>query len=183
MKVFDDNTGEQELTGLESTTTERTEVAREVPPEVTKWLESSEDLIFELEMDLAGKKYNPETGRYEDTGAGEIINAVGRRELISFLKTLLSKNVYMSNFTEKDINTRAKIIDMAINDYLFLNCERINLKEELYDLVLEKISTMIYAALRRAYQANEKKAITGFLSERVVTQTPAEPRKKRFGLF
>jgi len=178
-----DDSNSADIKDFEMTTAERTEAAREVPPEVTKWLESSEDILYDLEMDLAGKKYNPETGKYENTGAGEIINSVGRRELISLLKSVLSKNTYMTDFTDQDIRIRAKVIDMMVNDYLFLNCERIGLKPELYDFLMEKISTMVYAALRRAYRASDKRALTGYLTERVITNPQPEPRRKRFGII
>jgi hypothetical protein len=151
-------------------------------PELTKWQASNAQEIIELEEDLRGERYDPRDGKWKTMpNAPKMMNDQGVRATISWVRSLTNKNIVLSDFDEKEIIYMLDEIASRFNDFLFLNIDTFQLKDEYYSYINGKVFAVINAAYIRAKDAGEAKRLSERTEETYVQQP--EQKKKTFRIF
>lgn len=140
---------------------------------VIKWAATSDDLIEMIEHELKGEELVENKTTYKDALGNDsedvsyawkksdkldtALTEEGIKKIGRKLRTFLTRNVYLSNFSEEQTNKLAKDILLCINSELFYNAKQWRLKPEDYNSLITDMQALVIPSLRRPLGEGERK--------------------------
>lgn len=148
-----------------------------------KTLDNS-DVIYRIEMRLRGYRFSPVKKAWLASESGPLMNEKGIACVSIFSESLLSHNIILSNYSERQIENMMLGISETIVNSLANNYWEWGLDKKNLDLIYDIIHTPIYAALMRSVGGKEGKQIRSTISRIESSQYQAKQEEsKRFGGF
>lgn len=150
---------------------------------LTMWSLSSQDILKEIEHDLRGEIFNEETEKWELVAEGKpLMNDEGIRSIVSLARTIVNKVAFLSNLSEDMVLQISRDFADDLADLLFNNIEQFEIKRTHLNIIVTKISYIIYVALQRAYEEGERRFLK--TAERRIVSVRQDPNEKKgFWIF
>jgi len=160
-------------------------------PQLGRWVESADDLLQLLEYDLACKhivyKENKDGGIttdwIRDEGVEPLMNEQGIRFIIGKLRTVCSRNTFLSDLDENRVYQIGLLTSMSITANLYVRMKEFGVKDTITcDLIIEEINNVMELALRRAINRGEAKGL--FSMHKTIESLQNRPQQQQSkGLF
>lgn len=160
--------GQEQYRGTQYSQT--TQAGSSIDPSLAKWGLDDSDVVNNLRLVLEGKGIMYDEGKkiYVIGSVGRpLMNALGIRLCLDTLfKSATTKNVKLSNMSEKDSYGLARLILNELSKLLFCNMKEFEIKDiATFATINEAFRCNIFAAMKRPYKEGEKNFIKGFARE------------------
>jgi hypothetical protein len=151
------------------------------PPQadLTRWQETTEDIILELEHDLRREYYDEKEKEYKSAaGVKPRINEIGLRDIVSEVRSRLNKVCFLSNLDEEDIAGIVFRLNVEILKKLCYNSKEWHV--EIVDIIpiANMVVDLVDIGLKKSLNEGERMAITNAQKriERIVNAPMYEER-------
>lgn len=150
--------------------------------EFSKWITEMEGELEFFKMSLAGLEMNDNGDYIKLEGQEELINAAGRDVVISFLRSLLTKNTFMSDISVERAHDLCRFLSVPLRDKLFLRRFDYNIRDMVtWDEIVSKTQTFMELALKRAVEGREREL--SLSQHQTSTQIVNDNRPQRKGIL
>ena len=143
-------------------------------PEFTRWTLEENDTINRVDMWLRGATIeHDEKGRaYMITNTdNEMLNATGRRIVLSTLTGLTHKGIVLSKFTKKEVGDHTEDLHIKLSKELFINWRDIGIKTPTsIPRIAKTISFNLLSAFNRALNADTAERLSKLHSVSEIVQ-------------
>jgi hypothetical protein len=129
--------------------------SREGQSELVKWQLMNEQILDELEHGLRGDKFDVETKQWVTNEDRRLLTDQGISILVSHVGSHVNKVTALSDLDEEMIRAITRDAANDITDLIFKNHYKweINMRSGSPTLIVDKLRWLIYAGLRRSWQA------------------------------
>ncbi len=158
-------------------------IGRSMDSDLTRWMEHIEDVLTQLEHDLAGEIYDDESGEWREVPGARIMNDRGINATTKFIRAYANRNTFFSDLSEERVLDICRHASFAFNDLLFYNWQEFEINLTYYSTVHNEVITIIEMALRRAISGAERASITKLEQVHRVYQTTEQPRGGILGML
>lgn len=150
--------------------------------DLTRWQETTEDIIQEIENDLRCLAYDPDAKKYfRPPGTHPRVNEQGILEIIGILRHLLHKITFLSNLTELDIIDKVFDVNVDILEKLTYHAEDWGVKEVDVRPIANMVVNLTDIGLKKALNEGERLAITN--AQKRIERTISMPGMEGPGLM
>lgn len=132
--------------------------------DLMRWQLDSLDIIQDIEHDLRGDVWDEKKNEWIVSDDPRI-NEKGIRELISFIKLRVNKNVFLTDLSDKEINNIMINFRLDLVDLLYEKYRDYGIRKENLSTILNGIDDFVKIAIKRGWEALTLK----HLGERVRT--------------
>lgn len=137
---------------------------------VTYMLKCSRETVLDIKNSLLGQVRGSD-GKPEQFGEPRM-NETGTADLIGFLSSFLSPNIFLSVFKIEDIAMHCKFVEYELNDYLtnYENWSKWKLNPLQIPMIREMLMAQIRAAYNRAREYNKEFGAFGGTTQAITQQ-------------
>lgn len=157
-----------------------------LPPQKTdadfnRWLEQSDDILNLLEHDLRGDiLIEDKTGIYWESKGKPLLNEIGIRFVVGYLRHFANKNTYMSDLGEDRVGEICLATTLSLTDALFFRWVEFGINPDNFSVIVEHVNNIIEFAARRAMHGGERKFLKQ--TENIVRHYTSNPKEGGIGL-
>jgi hypothetical protein len=132
--------------------------------ETIRWLEDSREMLEEIELTLSNKELHEDKDGnvgIRDKKYGErFMNDDAVNTIMSILRPHINKNVFLSNFTDEDIDQIMQKLHIKISMLIGVNTKEFGIKETNLHTIVEICTNPIFSAYKRAAHEGERNMFT-----------------------
>ncbi|MHA1329659.1 MAG: hypothetical protein ACTSR2_01145 [Candidatus Hodarchaeales archaeon] len=132
-----------------------------ISQELQKWEIETKDIFVDLLESLSGLQIiELPTGQLDVRripGIDPLLPLDGAMKIISMLRGIVNKNLFLSNLDEKMIAENTKHVGIKVATMLYMNWDEWELTIPKADATVEVVVNTVYSAMRRAFNESEKK--------------------------